>query len=393
MAYAVRRMEASTTLPEKARNQHRLLPTALALLFVSLSASANTQASDELLLGLPKIKTGDDTQTAATLGRKLFFDPRLSADGKISCGSCHQPNLAFTDGRSRSLGHADQSTTRNAPSLINAAYLRTLFWDGRAESLETQARAPLINPVEHGLADDTALERIIRQDATYVQQFRAAFGTEPGEISAHHVAQALAAYERTLRAGRSRFDRYQYAGEKPALSASAVRGLGLFVGRAQCVACHTIGANSALLTDESFHVTPVGIPRDVTVNLSALAQKVFNARDRGEKAELERLIATDANIAALGRFIVTQDPLDIGTFKTPTLRNVALTAPYMHDGSVKTLKEAVDLELYGRGAAVRYPIVLTLAEKADLIEFLRSLTSEPLPGVNHPTAQVNSQSD
>jgi cytochrome c peroxidase len=248
---------------------------------------------------------------------------------------------------------------------------------------------PLINPVEHGLTDDAALEYVIKQDADYVHGFRVAFDTEPGGITAHHVALALAAYERTLSAGRSRFDFYQYAGDKTALDASETRGLALFAGRAQCASCHTIGADFALFTDESFHTTPVGLARDVTVSLGSLAQKVVAARNRENKGELERLIATEASIAALGRFIVTQDPRDIGKFKTPTLRNVALTAPYMHDGSVETLEEAVELELYGRGAAIRHPIVLTLAEKADLVEFLRALTSEMLPGVSDGATRPN----
>jgi cytochrome c peroxidase len=375
-------MDAKAPSTRTRRNGFCQLAAAVGLLVTALGVPADTPSPPDLLLGLPQLQTGRDEKTAATLGQRLFFDPKLSADGKISCGSCHQPHLGFTDGRARSAGHANQSTTRNAPSLINAAYLRTLFWDGRAPDLERQARAPLTNPVEHGLADDAALVRLVRQDPQYVQGFKAAFGTEPAAISASHVAQALAAYERTLRAGRSRFDRYQYGGEKSALSDPAARGLALFAGRAQCTSCHTIGEDSALFTDESFHVTPVGLPRDVTTNLGALAQKVFAARDRQDTAELERLIATDANIAKLGRFIVTHDPRDIGAFKTPTLRNVALTAPYMHDGSIKTLEEAVDLELYGRGAAVRYPIVLTLAEKADLVEFLRALTSAPLPATS-----------
>ncbi len=168
--------------------------------------------------------------------------------------------------------------------------------------------------------------------------------------------------------------------DRNALTASAVRGLALFRGRAQCVSCHEIGKKSALFTDEGFHISPTGIPPAATAELGALAGKVMKLRNdtsADSRAALEGLIATDSRIAALGRFIVTQDPRDIGHFKTPSLRNVALTAPYMHDGSVATLEDAVDLELYGRGKAVKYPIVLTTTEKKDLAEFLRALTSNP----------------
>lgn len=350
---------------------------AFAMLCSSPSAFGQAGGSTDPLLGLPVISGTQPPVAVVALGRKLFFDARLSADRKISCGSCHLPNLGFTDGRARSLGHEGQSTTRNAPSLINVAYLSTLFWDGRVRDLETQARAPLTNPVEHALANEAALETLVRQDLQYARDFSAAFNILPDGISADHVAQALAAYERTLRAGRSPFDRYQYGGETTALSAAAIRGLELFRGRAQCASCHTIGATAALFTDESFHVAPTGLPKSVTTNLGALARKVLDARDSSAgKAQLEFLIATDTDVAALGRFVVTQDPRDIGTFKTPTLRNVALTAPYMHDGSVETLEKAVDLELYGRGKEVRYPIVLTVAEKLDLVQLLQALTSQ-----------------
>jgi cytochrome c peroxidase len=356
------------------------------LLMVSLGLSwtwlAQAAAPNDPLLGLPALAASGEAMEAAAarLGKKLFFDTRLSADGKISCGSCHEPDKAFSDGRVRPLGHNGQVGTRNAPSLLNVAYVDALFWDGRASGLQVQARAPLTNPVEHALPSEAAVENIVRTQSEYIEEFQSAFGAQPERITVDLIARALSAYERTLRAGRSAFDRYRYGGEATAMSAAAIRGLALFRGRAQCASCHSIDAKSALFTDGSFHVTPTGLPRDVNANLSALARKVLAAQNSdgdADRAELERLIATDSSIAALGRFLVTRDPRDIGFFKTPSLRNVALTAPYMHDGGVATLEQAVQLELYGRGKAVRYPIVLTTSEQQELIEFLRALTSEP----------------
>jgi len=148
----------------------------------------------------------------------------------------------------------------------------------------------------------------------------------------------------------------------------------LFRHRAQCASCHTIGESWALLTDSDFHLSPLGIPADVNSRLSALTKQVVAARESGKPGDVERLIATDEHIAALGRFVVTSKPADIGKFKTPSLRNVALTAPYMHDGSVTTLEQAVDLELYARGSALNYPIALTADERRDIVEFLKALS-------------------
>jgi cytochrome c peroxidase len=187
------------------------------------------------------------------------------------------------------------------------------------------------------------------------------------------VGQALAAYERTLIAGGSAFDRFQYGHQSEALSAAQARGLELFRGRARCATCHLIGTSFALFTDEQFHMSPGGLPSSVTTHLPSLARSVVEATH--DHSRLERLIATDSDIAALGRFIVTRNPADIGKFRTASLRNVALTAPYMHDGSVTTLEDAVDAELYSRTPSASYPIALTVSERQDLVEFLKSLTS------------------
>lgn len=328
-------------------------------------------------LGLPAIHFPlDNPQTPekAALGRTLFEDKRLSADGQVSCATCHQAERAFTDGRRVAQGARQQDGTRNAPTLLNSAYLTSMFWDGRRVSLEEQAGDPLINPVEHGLGSHDEVLARVRADAAHAAGFRAAFGVSPAAIRMEHVAKALAAFQRTLVAGDSPFDRYRYGGDVTALSDAQLRGLGLFEGRARCAACHTIGEESALLTDNAFHTLGIGRTNaqpglaDRTTRLALLSP-----------SERDRSIISDPEVAALGRFAVTLKPLDIGRFRTPTLRNVALTAPYMHDGSVATLGEAVEREVYYRGLESGRPLILTPREKADLVAFLEALTSRGLP--------------
>lgn len=328
-------------------------------------------------LGLPPVKTTSATGETAlvSLGKRLFFDTRLSADGKVSCATCHVPGMAFSDGRTQSVGHDGRIGTRNAPSLMNVVYADSLFWDGRAKDLESQALAPLTNPVEHALSSEGAVADVVRGDHDFARTFAQVFHTQPALITAGMVSRALSAYERSLIAADSPFDRYLYGHDTQALTPAAARGLDLFRGRAQCASCHAIGTTAALLTDGEFHISPSGVPAVVNANLGALASKVVATANSGHRRELEQLIATDRDIAALGRFIVTLNPADIGKFKTPSLRNVALTAPYMHDGSVATLERAVELESYGRGKALNYPIPLTVGEREDLVEFLRTLTS------------------
>jgi len=354
---------------------------ALAVLCAWLALFAATgvvaQQATDARLGLPPLPAqtdGASNKALVELGERLFSDTKLSADGKVSCAKCHVPDLAFTDRRPHSLGHEDRPGTRNAPTLLNVAFAGPLFWDGRAKDLESQAVAPLTNSAEHAFDSPAAAVRAILQDARYRRDFERALGASGATITIELIARALSAYERTLYSGGSRFDRYLYGHDPGAMNAQAVHGLELFRHRAQCASCHTIGESSALLTDSDFHLSPLGIPADVNSRLSALTKQVMAARDSGNQREVERLIATDDQIAALGRFVVTAKPADIGKFKTPSLRNVALTAPYMHDGSVATLEQAVDLELYARGGALNYPIALTADERRDIVEFLKALT-------------------
>lgn len=327
-------------------------------------------------LGLPPVPIPRDnpqTPEKVALGRALFDDRRLSADGQVSCATCHQADRAFTDGRTLAQGVAQRVGTRNTPTLINSAYFTSLFWDGRRQSLEEQAADPLVNPAEHGLGNHDEVLATVRADAKYAAGFRAAFGVSPESIGIDHVVKALAAFERTLVAGDSPFDRYRYGGDPAALSDAEVRGLELFEGRARCTACHTLGKEYALLTDHEFHTIGIGQER-VQPRLADRTTRLV----RLSPAERDRSITSDPEVSELGRFAVTLKPGDIGRFRTPTLRNVALTAPYMHDGSVPTLAEAVEREVYYRGLEAGRPLVLTPREKADLVAFLEALTSRGL---------------
>jgi cytochrome c peroxidase len=350
----------------------------LGFLVSTLCCAASPSDSNTNTLGLPiETSSARDAhlgQGVVELGRRLFFDSHLSADGAVSCSKCHVPKLAFSDGLPQSAGNRDQMGTRNAPSLLNVVYAKSLFWDGRAPDLETQALAPLMNFIEHGFHSSAEVVQVVRSDPTYVEQFSRAFGRASGDIEMGLLQRALSAYERTLVSAGSAFDEYMYGHKSDALSAQALRGLALFRDRARCAQCHLIGDSFALFTDDEFHFTPLRLPAQVSAKLAALTKRVVEAK-ANNPAQLETLIATDKEVAALGRFIVTLNPADIGQFKTPSLRNVALTAPYMHDGSVQTLEEAVELELYGRGNSLAYPITLTAMEKSELIAFLRALTS------------------
>lgn len=334
-------------------------------------------AQDTAPLGLPSVpvpSANPQTPAKITLGKTLFNDKRLSGDGTVSCASCHQAEKTFADGLPLAKGIGGHVGSRNTPSLFNAAYLTSQFWDGRRASLEEQAKDPLVNSREHGLTDHDQVLRIIRADTHYLGDFRRAFGIRPDRLTIDHVAQALAAFVRTLITGNSPFDRFQYGGQHDALSEPARRGQALFRGRAQCATCHVIGPEYALFTDNGFHRLGVGFPK-IEPRLADMVLSV--AQGRGQTAD--QAIISDGEMAELGRFMVTLNPADIGRFKTPSLRNVANTAPYMHDGSVPTLPEAVEREIYYRGIETGRPLILTPQEKSDLVDFLKSLSSDTLP--------------
>ena len=350
------------------------------LLIMPSSITAGERLSQ---LGLPTVPLPVENPLSPqkiALGKKLFFDTRLSADGAVSCASCHQPERAFTDGLPLARGLSGRTGTRNTPSLINVAFNRFQFWDGRQPDLETQAIEPFFNLREHGLPDEHVLLNIVRRDRGYAAAFRAAFQGSPDAIGIEQIARALASFERTLVAGNSSFDRYEFAHETSALTAGAVRGLALFRGSARCATCHTIGTESALFSDDQFHSVSNGL-RPLGPRLAALASGVV--RDREGGTAIDQRILSDGEVAQLGRFLVTLNPVDIGKFRTPSLRNVASTAPYMHDGSVATLAEAVELELYYRGVEAGHPLILTPHEKDDLVEFLNALGSPKTAALPH----------
>jgi cytochrome c peroxidase len=318
---------------------------------------------------LPVMASGS---TGVALGRALFEDKSLSADRSVACASCHSQDHAFADTRSVSIGTGRHSGTRNTPSLLGISEYRYLFWDGRADTLEGQAAFPLYSPIEMGLSGEKQLVKRVRQNPRYVRAFQKLSGTDSDRLGASDIVNAIAAYERSLTPGATAFDDYM-AGNGSALSTDAKAGLALFRGRAGCSSCHLLSDESSPFTDNRFHESAVGM-RSAGAAFAALALELT----RLPLTQRSDLVPSDPRVAALGRFVITLDPKDIGGFRTPSLRNAAATAPYMHDGSVATLQAAVDLELYYRGLQQGYPVNLSLAERRDIRLFIESATAVPV---------------
>ena len=329
-------------------------------------------------LGLPPLpaQTASKNEPARIeLGRKLFFDRRLSFNGSMSCAMCHVPEQGFTSTASKTaVGIEGKSLRRNAPGLLNVAWQTALFHDGREFSLATQAWLPLLNPDEMANPSIGHVLQRLEMLPDYAGHFERAFdGAGPGMDT---LGAAISAFERTLVSARSRFDRWRYGGEADVLSAVEQQGFALFTGKARCASCHQIGASGALFADGRFHVTGAGQDAAgaagvaITVPLAPGVQTVLSPSDL---AAFEQTLPAD-----LGRFEVTQDPADRWAFKTPSLRNVARTPPYMHDGSLPTLAAVLDFYERGGGTVagkspLLAPLHLTVAEKAALVAFLRSL--------------------
>jgi cytochrome c peroxidase len=328
----------------------RILAGALALPAFSFIAAA-ADVPPKPPLGLPPIAWPKDnpySQAKAELGKLLYFDRRLSGDETVSCASCHAPDMGFTDNAAVSTGIRKQKGGRSAPTVINRVYSMAQFWDGRAASLEEQAKGPIANPIEMGMTHDGAVENI-RKVAGYRPLFTKAFGTQ--DIDIERIAKAIACFERTVLSGNAPYDRYK-RGDKKAMTAEQVRGMDIFVNRAKCDACHE-GANFTL---NAYHNLGVGM----------------------DKPEPD-----------LGRFVVTKDPRDWGAFKTPTLREIEHTGPYMHDGSLKTLDLVV--EFYNKGgipnknlAQEMKPLHLNDQNKKDLVAFLKALSGEGWQQIKAP---------
>lgn len=346
----------------------------IATLLIGFSAFNSVMADN--LLGLPPLTIpADNPQTPekVALGKSLFNDKRFSADGTISCASCHSAKKAFTDNLPVSKGFKGQTGTRNAPSVLNAAFYQSFFWDGRAQSLEEQALKPLTNPIEHGLENHQPILEIIQHDKNYLAQFNRVFNVSENEITINHVAKAIASFERTLIAGNSDFDRYFYGMNPSAISESAARGSRIFRRKGNCAVCHEISLNNALFTDNRFYNVGVGFNK-----LNPVLDKIIETVNQNKS--LDELKLTNEQHSEFGQFAITKQLNDLGKFKTPTLRNIALTAPYMHDGRFKTLKEVI--EHYNKGGEKNsfldpkiFPLDLTPQEKLDLEAFLQSLTS------------------
>jgi cytochrome c peroxidase len=246
------------------------------------------------------------TDSKVEIGRLLYFDTRLSLDGTVSCAFCHSPRFAFTDGLKVSKGIKSQSGNRSAPTIVNRAFSDAQFWDGRAESLEAQVTGPMTNPIEMGMPSLEYVTEVVAGIRGYRVLFKKVFDRE---VNIEDIARAMASFERTILSGNAPYDRFQ-AGDTDAISESAKRGLKLFEDKARCNQCHS-GPN---FTDEKYH--NVGVD-------------------------------WDGNTVDLGRYLVTGQAADIGAFKTPTLREIDLTGPYMHDGSLATLEETI--EFYDKG--------------------------------------------
>ena len=277
------------------------------------------------------------------LGKQLYFDGRLSKNNAISCAFCHNPGTGFADPRQTSIGVGGGVGGRQSPTVYNTGLNHVQFWDGRARSLEEQAIGPIHNPVEMAETHEHVVAKLGKIKG-YQQQFRAVFGTD---VNLQGIAEAIAAYERTVLSTNSAFDKYVLGAQK-AMDEAAVRGLALFKGKARCILCH----NGPNFTDNQFH--NLGVPQV------------------GPMKE------------DLGRFAVSRAEKDRGAFKTPTLRSITETAPYMHDGAFKTLEEVVKFMDQGGGSNPNLsplvkPLNLTAEEKSDLVAFLKALAGEPIP--------------
>jgi cytochrome c peroxidase len=325
-----------------------------------------------------EIIPADNPQTPEkiSLGQRLFFDRRLSADGTVSCSTCHDPALAFTDRRPTSVGIKGRVGQRNAPTVLNALYNKTQFWDGRVNTLEEQAALPIVNSVEMGHANLDAAVAQIAAVEEYQQAFRAVFGRPP---NGPDLVRAIASYERTQLSFDSPFDHF-IAGDKNAIDDSAKHGWELFNTQARCNKCHALTDTQRDVTnliDNDFHNIGILAVRHNVVPLARQAEQLINS---GDASAIDRA-AIQTDMSALGRFLITKQQKDIASFKTPNIRNVLVTGPYFHDGSQETLWDVVDH--YNKGAGLQnpyldediQPLALSESDIDDLVAFMASLTS------------------
>jgi len=312
------------------------------------------------------------TPERIALGRKLYFDARLSADGTVACATCHDVSRGFTDQRPVSEGIAGKLGRRNAPTTLNAMLLTSQFWDGRAADLEAQAKLPIVNPVEMGMPDGDAVVKVVVADPEYVAMFQQAYGRAP---SYDDIGRAIATFERTLVFLDAPFDRFM-AGDVNALSGEAQRGMALYNGKARCVTCHPLNAANPIGSDNRFHNIGVSARHQ---DFGSLAKQALTALAADSSEEQLDRLALETDMSELGRFMVTKRRDDIGSFKTPQVRNLTISAPYMHDGSMQTLWDVMDH--YNRGGEANLfldggiePLALTDTEIDEVVTFMVALT-------------------
>jgi cytochrome c peroxidase len=324
------------------------------------------------------VTPADNPQTPEkiALGQKLFFDGRLSADGTVACATCHDPTRAFTDGRPTSIGIHGRAGQRNAPTILNALYNKTQFWDGHASTLEDQAAFPIQNSVEMGQPSLDAAVATLAGIDEYQQDFQRVFGHP---VNGPDLLRAIASYERAQVSYDSPFDHF-IAGDPKAIDDAAKHGWELFNTQARCNKCHALTEtkrDATNFTDNDFHNIGIGIIRH---NVPALARQAEQLIDSGDTAAIDRA-AIQTDMSALGRFLITKKEADTASFKTPNLRNLLMTGPYFHDGSQETLWDVIDH--YNKGAGLNnpwldediQPLALTEHDIDDLVAFLASLTS------------------
>jgi cytochrome c peroxidase len=320
------------------------------------------------------IVPADNALTAArvALGRRLYFEPRLSRDGTVACATCHDVSRGFTDRRGTSEGIGDKLGQRNSPTTLNAVLFQTQFWDGRAATLEDQAKLPIVNPIEMGQPNGEAAIAGIKQDPEYIKAFQAAYGRP---VNFDDTARAIAAFERTLVFLDAPFDRF-VAGQLTAIDDEAKAGWVLFNGKGRCTTCHQISSSNPIGTDNRFHNIGVAARHR---DFEGLAKKGLQALAKDASQESIDRLALQTDLSELGRFVVTRNRADIGAFKTSQVRNVGVTAPYMHDGSMQTLWDVMDH--YNKGGEVNpyldggiEPLALSEREVNQLVAFMFTLT-------------------
>lgn len=311
------------------------------------------------------------TAAKAKLGDKLFDDKRLSVDDTVACNTCHVPRTGFTVQIETAKGVRDQLGKRNAPTVLNAMFFPSQFWDGRAATLEDQAKLPILNPIEMGQKSPQDVVAKLAAIPEYVEAFQQVFGHP---VNWEDMARAIAAFERTRISSEAPIDRF-LRGDETALTAAQRRGWSTFNGRGRCNGCHAFNPTLPLFSDNRFHNVGVAAHKQ---DFAQLATRAANASSNA--AEIDRM-ALETDASELGRFLVTKNRADIGAFKTPHLRDIVLTAPYMHDGSLATLWDAIDHYNKGGepnpfldGAIQR--LGLTEEEIDDLVELMNAFSSD-----------------